>query len=167
MMGFAEASQSRIQFSVRQCTIVILEEAMRRARVERRDASAALSSGICWSARSRHQCAPVRAGSVEDIPAADKNREIPAVVIAAEGATLPNEGVAARAGDIKAFWVHGYNQPASTDWLVHWTEGGGLLQASAALDAFAAEANEENLRPAPLLKRQAGGTGFFDQREAA
>jgi hypothetical protein len=138
-----------------------LEEAMRRVRIERRDASGAV---VIANPLVNAVAAPVRA--VEDIRAADESPEVRAVVIAAEGAAVPEEGVA-RAGDIVVFWVNGYNRPAWTGGPTHWTEGVGLLQVAAALDAFAAEASEESLRPAPLPKRLAGGAGSFVPREAA
>ncbi|WP_454915669.1 3-hydroxyacyl-CoA dehydrogenase NAD-binding domain-containing protein [Xanthobacter sediminis] len=84
-----------------------------------------------------------------------------------EGAKILEEGIAARAGDIDVIWVNGYNWPAFTGGPMLWAEGVGLAKIVAALEAFAAETGDENLKPAPLLRRLADGAGTFAGKEAA
>ena len=72
-----------------------------------------------------------------------------------EGAKILEEGIAARASDIDLIWVNGYNWPAFTGGPMHWADGIGFDRIVAALDAIAAEAGDESLRPTGLLRRLA------------
>ncbi|MFG1344244.1 3-hydroxyacyl-CoA dehydrogenase NAD-binding domain-containing protein [Xanthobacter autotrophicus DSM 431] len=84
-----------------------------------------------------------------------------------EGAKILEEGIAARASDIDAVWVNGYNWPSFTGGPMFWAESVGLPKIVAALDAFAAETGDETLKPAPLLRHLAETGGVFAAGEGA
>lgn len=84
-----------------------------------------------------------------------------------EGAKILEEGIAARSSDIDVVWVNGYNWPNFTGGPMHWAEGVGLSRIVEALETFAAETGDESLKPAPLLRRLAEGSGSFADKDAA
>ncbi len=83
-----------------------------------------------------------------------------------EGAKILSEGVAARASDVDAIWVNGYNWPAFTGGPMHWADQIGLGKIVAGLDQIAEETGDQALRPAELLRRVAAGGGALAEMEA-
>ncbi|WP_274424955.1 3-hydroxyacyl-CoA dehydrogenase NAD-binding domain-containing protein [Chelativorans sp. YIM 93263] len=80
-----------------------------------------------------------------------------------EGARVLEEGIAARPSDIDVIYVHGYGFPAWRGGLMYWADQEGLDRIASALDAWSREAEEERLRPAPLLAQLAGeGRSFAE-----
>ena len=78
-----------------------------------------------------------------------------------EGARILAEGIAARAGDVDAIWLHGYNWPAWRGGPMFHAGVVGLPRIRDRLQEFADATGDETLRPAPLLmERAAEGRGF-------
>ena len=79
-----------------------------------------------------------------------------------EGARILDEGVARRAADIDAIWLHGYNWPAWRGGPMFYADLRGLPEIMARLEAFSKQTGDESLRPAALLARLAvEGRGFL------
>ncbi|HWT31700.1 MAG TPA: 3-hydroxyacyl-CoA dehydrogenase NAD-binding domain-containing protein [Propylenella sp.] len=82
-----------------------------------------------------------------------------------EGARVLAEGVVARPGDIDVIWVHGYGWPVWRGGPMFWADSIGLSTICERLAAWAADLDDEALRPAPLLQKLASqDRGFASLR---
>jgi 3-hydroxyacyl-CoA dehydrogenase len=78
-----------------------------------------------------------------------------------EGARILEEGIAARPSDIDVIWVYGYGWPVWRGGPMYYADGLGLAHIRDRLAHYAAQANDDRLKPAPLLTRLAQeGRGF-------
>jgi 3-hydroxyacyl-CoA dehydrogenase len=81
-----------------------------------------------------------------------------------EGARILEEGIAARASDVDAVWINGYGFPRWRGGPMFWADETGLPHIAERLAAFAAEAGDRSLEPAPLLQELArSGRSFADR----
>jgi len=80
-----------------------------------------------------------------------------------EGARILAEGIALRSSDIDIVWIYGYGWPAWRGGPMFHAERVGLAHVRDRLTEFARRANDETLRPAPLIEQlAASGRGFAD-----
>ena len=74
-----------------------------------------------------------------------------------EGASILEEGIAARPGDIDAIWIYGYNWPVWRGGPMWYGAQVGLARVRDRLAALAAATGDGQLRPSAALQRAAAG----------
>lgn len=72
-----------------------------------------------------------------------------------EGFRILAEGIVERASDIDVVYLHGYGWPRDKGGPMHYAESCGLKTVADALEAMADRTGDDDLRPAPLLRRMA------------
>jgi len=72
-----------------------------------------------------------------------------------EGAHVLEEHIAERPGDIDVIWAYGYGFPVWQGGPMHWADSLGVTQIRDRLTDWACVANDESLKPAPLLQQLA------------
>jgi 3-hydroxyacyl-CoA dehydrogenase len=78
-----------------------------------------------------------------------------------EGARILEEGIASRPSDIDVIWVYGYGWPVYRGGPMYYADSVGLAHVRDRLAHYAAQSNDDRLKPAPLLARLAAeGKGF-------